>query len=441
MPRILIHTLREHGHVLPTLKLARALTAAGHEVEYLLTPSWEKFAAAQGIVMRSYLDDIFPAAAEAAWTQMGREAREADAARRIAARVEFIVGGGLDAVYRAAAPDLILGDVYDVSIPIVARRLGLRVALLSPSCFQGREPGVPPLCSDVAWGREEADHAAAEAAWLRLAEERRRATDDWYPGYVEALLTAYDFPRSELSWDGAIAPDFPRLPQLILCPRAFEFPRALPPRCHDDIASVTIGEETVEPSLREWLERRPLIYCALGSQGLWRPQHHALYEEVLTLAARRPELTFVIACDAEAQARYGERAPGNARVVGWAPQHALLGAASAMISVGGMGSIKECMWHAVPMVLVPQFNPYDAQGNAARVRHHGLGAVLAAEAPMGRGLESAIDRALAGAFAPALARMQEHMRAVEAGDRGVVLVERLLRGERLLSEGDGWEGN
>jgi len=436
MPRILIHTLREHGHVLPTLKLARALTAAGHEVEYLLTPAWRSFAAAQGISMRPYLEDIFPAAAEAAWTQMSREAREADAARRTAARVEFIVGGGLDAVYRAAAPDLILGDVYDVSIPIVARRLGIAVALLSPTCFQGREPGVPPLCSDVAWGREGAAEAAAEAAWQRLAEERRRPTSDWYPGYVEALLNAYDFPRDEMTWDGAIAPDFPRLPQLILCPRAFEFPRVLPRRCHDDIASVTIGEEAVDPGLREWLERRPLIYCGLGSQGLWRPQHHALYEQVLTLAARRPELTFVIACDAEALARLSASAPGNARVVGWAPQHALLRVASAMISVGGMGTIKECLWHAVPMVLVPQFNPYDAQGNAARVVHHGLGAVIGAAEARGQALESAIDRALAGTFAPALARMQAALRAVEAGDRGVVLVERLLRGESLVSEGD-----
>ncbi|MBZ5714856.1 glycosyltransferase [Nannocystis pusilla] len=434
MARILIHTLREHGHLLPTLKLARGLMAAGHRVEYLLTPAWQGFAAARGIVMRPYLADIFPAAAESAWPQMSREAREADAARRNEARVQFIVGGGLDAVYEAAQPDLILADAYDVSIPIVARRLGIAVASLSPSCFQGREPGVPPLCSEVAWGPDATAQAAAEAAWQRLAEERRRATDGWYPRYVEALLAAYEFPREELSWDGAIAPDFPRLPQLILCPRAFEFPRALPRRCHDDIASVTIDDERPAPELDEWLARRPLVYCAPGSQGLWRPQHHSLYEQVLTLAAHRPDLTFVLACDAEARARHAGSAPGNALVLGWAPQHALLRAASAMISVGGMGTIKECLWHAVPMVLAPQFNPFDAQGNAARVKHHGLGAVIGGEEVMAAGLEAAIDRAIAGQYAEGLARIQHQLRAVEASDRGVVLVERLLRGESLAAE-------
>lgn len=437
MSLVLIHPLREHGHVLPTVKLARGLTAAGHRVEYLLTPAWREFCEAHALELRPYLEDIFPAEAEAAWPTMIRAEREADAERRRDARVSWLIGGGLDAVYHAARPDLILGDAYDVSIPIVARRLGIAVASLSPTCFQGHEPGVPPLCSDVAWGPDEAARAAAEAAWQRLAAARRLAADDWYTRYVEALLAAHEFPRDEFTWDGAIAPDFPRLPQLILCPRALEFPRVLPARCHDDVASVTLREEVVAPRLAAWLERRPLIYCALGSQGLWRPQHHALYEQVLALAAARQELSFVIACDDEAAAKYAAAAPANALVTGWVPQQAVLGAAAAMISVGGMGTIKECLWHAVPLVLVPQFNPFDAQGNAARVVHHGLGEALGPAALAGDGLAAAIDRALAGTHAGALANMQAALRAVEAGDRGIVLVERLLRGESLTQEDRG----
>ncbi|MDC0723729.1 glycosyltransferase [Nannocystis bainbridge] len=434
MARILIHMLREHGHVLPTLKLARGLTAAGHRVEYLLTPWWHDFCAAQGVTLRPYLEHIFPAAAEAAWTGMDQPAREADAERRRDARVQWLLAGGLDAVYRAAAPDLILGDVYDVSIPIVARRLGIRVGLLSPTCFQGREPGVPPLSSAVRWGTDAPARAAAEAEWARLAEQRQREADDWYPRYVEALLAVYGFPREEFSWEGAIAPDFPRLPQLILGPRAFEFPRMLPGRCHDDVASVSPAAATVGPELQEFLQRRPLVYCALGSQGLWRPQYAALLDQVLRLARRRPELSFVIAGDATWADRLAAAAPANARVLAWAPQQAVLGAASVMISVGGMGTIKECLQDAVPLVLAPQFNPFDAQGNAARAAHHGLGEVLAAADDSGEGLEAAVDRALAGRYTEALGRMQAEMQRVEAGDRGVVLVERWLGGDASLAE-------
>lgn len=435
MARILIHTLREHGHVLPTLKLARALTAAGHQVEYLLTPWWREFCEAHGLTLRPYLGDIFPAAAEAAWSRMDQTTREADAEQRRDARVRWLLAGGLDEVYRAAAPDLILGDAYDVSIPIVARKLEIPVASLSPSCFQGREPGVPPLSSGARWGTDAEARRAAEAEWARLAEERRRAAGEWYPRYVEALLRVYAFPREEFSWEGAIAPDFPRLPQLILCPRAFEFPRELPARCHDDVASVTAVASAPGPELAEFLLRRPLVYCALGSQGLWRPRHHELLAQVSTLARRRPDLSFVIAGDAHSAAGLAAAAPDNAKVVAWAPQHAVLRAASAMISVGGMGTIKECLWHAVPLVLVPQFNPYDAQGNAARVEHHGLGEALTpAEFVEAGRLEAALERALAGNYAAALGRIQAQLRAVEAGDRGVVLVERWLRGESWPGE-------
>lgn len=434
MSRILIHTLREHGHVLPTLRLARALTAAGHHVEHLLTPAWRAFAAAQRIALRTYLEDIFPEAAEAAWARMDRAAREADAERRNRERVAFLVGGGLDAVYRAAAPDLILGDAYDVSIPIVARRLGIPVALLSPSLFQGRDPGVPPLTSGLAFGADDTSRAAAEAAWQRLADQRRgEAARDWYPRYVEAMVAAYRFPRAELSWDGAIAPDFRGLPQLVLAPRALEFPRTLPRRCHYDIPCMTERDEVVPPALAAWLARRPLVYCAPGSQGLWRPQHRELIAQVLALAARRPDLAFVVA-SGEPDGAPDVAATGNVLVVGWAPQQAVLRAADVMITVGGLGTIKECLWSAVPMVLLPHLNPYDAPGNAQRVAFHGLGVVVTPEGLARGELARAIDRAFAQEFAAPLRRMQAEFRRVEAGDRGRALVERLLRGERTEEE-------
>lgn len=429
MSRILIHTLREHGHVLPTLKLARALVAAGHAVEHLLTPSWRGFAAEHAITIRTYLEDIFPEGSETAWAAMQPAARAADAERRGRARIAFLLAGGLDAVYRAAAPDLILGDVYDVSIPIVARRLGIPVVQLSPTLFQGREPGVPPLTSGAAWG----DAAGAEAGWAAVAAARSAATDG-YAEYVTALIDAYGFPRAELTWDGAIAPDLPRLAQLVLAPRALEFPRPLPSRCHDDVPSVTVRDELVAPALAAWLEGPPVVYCAFGSQGLWRPQYQRLRAQVFALAAARPDLRFVVSGGTEAEARLAGPAPGNVLAVAWAPQHAVLRRAAVMLAVGGLGSLKECLWHAVPMVLVPALNPFDGPGNAARVEHHGLGVALSPEA-LERELGPAIDRALAGAFTPAMQAMQAQMRAVEASDRGVLLVERALRGELRGGEG------
>ncbi len=430
MSRILIHMYREHGHLLPTLKLARSLAAAGHQVEYLLTPPWRSFVESRGLTLRPYLEAIYPEWIEGAWARMSRTAREADAARRDRARIDWIVAGGLGDVYRAAAPDLILGDAYDVSVPIAARRLGIDLLLLSPSLFQGREPGVPPLSSAAPWGPDPAARRAAEEAWRRLAEERQRsATSDWYPGYVDALIRAYAFPRDEITWDGAIVPDFPALDQLVLCPSALEFPRPLPQRCHYDVPSILEREEELSPSLAAWLQRSPLVYCAPGSQGMWRAQHDELFAEVLALAERRPEVTFVIAHGTRAMPA-PESAPANVCLTGWAPQHAVLRAADVMISVGGLGTVKECLWYGVPIILAPHLNPYDAQGNARRIVHHGLGEIVP-EAQLGRSLEGALERALSGVYAEPMARIQATIKTVEASDRGRALVERWLRGEAL----------
>jgi len=259
----------------------------------------------------------------------------------------------------------------------------------------------------------------------------RRAATDGYAEFVTALAEAYAFPRAELTWDGAIAPDLPTLPQLVLCPRALDFPRAMPSRCHYDVPSVTVRDEVALPEISAWLAGQPVVYCALGSQGMWRPQYQHLRAQVLALAAARPDLRFLVAGGREAEARLVARAPDNALVVAWAPQHAVLQRAAAMITVGGLGTIKECLWHAVPMVLVPALNPYDGPGNAARVEHHGLGVALSPEAVDRGELAPALARALEGAFAPRLQQMQAEVRAVEAGDRGRVLVDRALRGEPL----------
>lgn len=426
MSRILLHTLREHGHLLPTLKLARALEAAGHAVEYLLTPSWRGFAATHGVAIRTYLEEIFPEGSETAWQGMDPAARAADADARGQRRIAWLLAGGLDAVYRAAAPDLILGDVYDVSIPIVARRLGIPVVQLSPTVFQGRVDGVPPLTSGLEWGDGPEHRAAAEAAWER---HDLRAVSEAYTRYVDSLVEVYGFPGAEISWQGAIAPDFPGLPQLVLAPRALELPGALPSRCRADVACVSVAGEELEAGLAGWLEGQAPVYCALGSQGLWRPQYRRLYAQVLALAAARPELRFVVACGEEWAAELSARAPENARVLAWAPQHALLRRAAAAISVGGLGTIKECMLYGAPMVLVPALNPYDGPGNAARVVHHGLGAAISVAAMERGGLAAALDRALAGEFNKALQDAQAAVQAVEDSDAGPAAVAMWLRGE------------
>lgn len=55
------------------------------------------------------------------------------------------------------------------------------------------------------------------------------------------------------------------------------------------------------------------------------------------------------------------------------PQTTVLANASAFITHGGMGSIKESIFHHVPMIVLPLDLFYDQNDNALRVEHHKLG--------------------------------------------------------------------
>lgn len=429
MARILIHVLREHGHLLPTVRLARALAAAGHEVEHLLTPSWQGFARAHGLRLRPYLEHAYPAGSETAWAHMTEAEREADAAARLRVRTEWLLAGGLVREYERARPDLVLGDVFDVSIPLAAHRAGVRLVQLSTSVFQGREPGVPPVTSGLGWGPDDASRRAADEAWERLhAERRARAGRDWYLDYVDRLVRAHGFPRDRITWDGAVAPDFPALPQLVLCPSAFEFPRPLPTRCRYDVPSLEERPEALDHETLAWLGDAPLAYCAFGTQVQWRPGYRRLYDAVLELARRRPALRWLVATGAAWQPGYAAVAPPGARVVAHAPQHAVLRRARLMISVGGLGTIKECVWYGVPMVLLPSGEGYDPPGNAARAAHHGLARALDPARADADAIARAVDAALAGEHDAAMERMRTAFVAAEASPWGIELVERALAG-------------
>lgn len=431
MARILIHMLREHGHLLPTVRLARSLASAGHAVEHLLTPSWRGFARQHGLPLREYLGHVYPPGSETVWAQMGEAERAADFEARLEQRTAWLLAGGLVREYERARPDLVLGDVFDVSIPLAAHRVGVPLVQLSTSVFQGREPGVPPITSSLPWGPDEGSRRAADEAWERLQAERRaRASHDWYLGYVDLLVAAHGFPRDRITWDGAVAPDFPALPQLVLCPRAFEFPRPLPERCCYDVPSLDARDEVLDDETAAWLGDAPLVYCAFGTQVQWRPGYRRLYDEVLALARRRLALRWLVATGAAWQAHYAALAPANVRVVAHAPQHAALRRARLMLSVGGLGTIKECIGLGVPMVLLPSREGYDPPGNAARAAHHGLARVLDPERADAEVLARAVDAGLAGEHRAAVERMRLAFVEAEAegSTEGLALVERALAG-------------
>jgi UDP:flavonoid glycosyltransferase YjiC (YdhE family) len=119
--------------------------------------------------------------------------------------------------------------------------------------------------------------------------------------------------------------------------------------------------------------------------------------------------------------------PANVVVLQRAPQITILKRASAMITHGGLGSVKECVAHGVPMLVFPL--DVDQPGNAARVAHHGLGLVGGDVAKTSsRALLRMLDRVLREPqFAARCATFRDELLRFEAGTRGPDLVEGFLK--------------
>ena len=155
--------------------------------------------------------------------------------------------------------------------------------------------------------------------------------------------------------------------EIILCPREFDFLRAAK-RCRHIYAEPSVDTEREEvPFPWEGVrEDRQLVYCAIGSHvALLDPEGHFLQLIADVFEELADTQLVVSGMSRPADLR------GDSIWVEEAPQLALLQRARMMISHGGLGSIKECVFHRVPMLIFP-FIPEQSL-NAGRIEYHGLG--------------------------------------------------------------------
>jgi UDP:flavonoid glycosyltransferase YjiC (YdhE family) len=96
-----------------------------------------------------------------------------------------------------------------------------------------------------------------------------------------------------------------------------------------------------------------------------------------------------------------------------------------MVTHGGLGSVKECIAHGVPMVVVPL--AVDQHDNAARVEYHGIGMRTRLAAAGSGELFAVIERLLHDEGARRrIERMREHFARTERATRGADIVEQQL---------------
>ncbi|HEU4837471.1 MAG TPA: glycosyltransferase [Pyrinomonadaceae bacterium] len=218
------------------------------------------------------------------------------------------------------------------------------------------------------------------------------------------------------------------LPILIPCPQEFDFPNAGTQPGHYYIeASIELDRTDPYPFPFERLdETRSLIYCSLGSHCEDFKETGSFFQTAIKVFRERPDCQLVLGTGRfQLNGVDASDLPENILLVSWAPQLALLKRAQIMITHGGLGTIKECIYAGVPMIVYAVMK--DQPENAARVAYHGLGVSNDIKEVSIPQLHSAIDTIQRdSSFKTRVESMSKKFHAMESSGRGVRIVERIL---------------
>lgn len=367
--------LPEEGHLLPTFKLAKQLQSRGHHVRYLVTQRDLDYVSAQGVECISIPDSF--------WLTNGLPrdiGLKGSSLEGIAATnsVIFDRQGEMVQLLRDLRSDLLIVDPF---IPVVA-----------PLAYDN---GIPIIFLNVSY-----DIGVADLVLDNLL--RANGTASGPP----AFLT--------------------RVPELILCPREFEFSNLIKSERPQYYCEALIDLERVErPFSWEGIDReKPLIYCAMGSQAHSFAGSKRFFQTMIDAMRIKTEWQMILSVGKYHSTEF-ENVPGNVRVVNWVPQLEVLRRAKSMITHGGMGTIKECIIMGVPMIVFPMVRNQPMSG--ARVVYHGLGVRGDIHTVTVEQVQSMIERIVHDdTYRERVVRMGQKFREMEENGKGVRIIEKML---------------
>lgn len=391
----------------------------------------------------SVFEDWFPLGSVKHWTRSNVEIKSALGQIRFLlgerkkllnhqAFIDFLIGGGYREYLKAVdsiKPDLILIDAtLHTHWASLAYRSGVKSLYFNPGLPISEDPAIPPLNTALAPGSDPESKAAVRKAWddfLRKRWIKNKLTQlagiaDWVE-HQSKLARVLGFPLERFNTRTELMPllDFP---MLIMCPQAFEFAEA------GERTNIYYSQAFIELDRKEppfpWDKinnDKILIYCSLGSLA----SSASFYQRVIDAVAQEPTWQLVLNLGPELESTAFHGIPNDAILVNGAPQLSLLRKAVVMINHGGIGTVKECIYCAVPQIIFPIY--FDQPGSAARIQYHGLGTI----GDFTRSTAADIHSLLMDTISDTLIKsrtqaMSQVFKDIEATQTGAILIERYL---------------
>ncbi len=418
------------------LNLASVLRARGHRVVFVGMRDSEEFVAPRGFEFDAIYEQWFPKGYMQRWRAGGSGFwRSFQNQRRIILEsrdhFRFLIRGGFAefelALAKLGADALVLDGSHRPTWALLAHKAGLKCVYLHTTMPPWDDPSRPPCFTALAPGRTTWARWRVRWAWRSFFARRRlivttqtvaRFGYDWL-ACTRELARVCGYPVARLNFRSVFSALL-ELPELILFPKAFDFPGPEVPRRHYVEGEVDHDRQEPEFAWDRIDPRKKLIYCSLGSIHASR----AFFQDVLRAFAGRPDWQLVLNLGDRLQAGGFTDVPPDAILVNRAPQLALLKRSAAMITHGGINSIRECVHFRVPMVIFPV--TFDQPGAAARAQFHGLGVMQSLKQAQPLVIRGLLEQVLSNPAYPArLAAMAAEFEAVAREQPGIKLIESL----------------
>jgi zeaxanthin glucosyltransferase len=393
MAHVLFVIAEAGGHFSASWGLAAQLREAGHDVTYVgqerarATVEGQGFAFEVVPFLHAPRIGLAPRPGER-WGPLQRlrawVARGAHGRALLAAAAD--VPAQTAETVRRLRPDLLVFDPFRLGWYIPFHPHGIPAVAFSSKPLLSGDPLVPPYTSAVVPDRTAAGRLRVRLAWLRvraayLRHRLGQAAERAVTGYSAMRLwrtlaaqAGYPLRRRwatrPLSFDLRLR----GVPELVLFPREFDFPRERPlPPDAVYVGPCVYASRREEPFPWDRLPAgRGVVLCSLGTMPYNYDRDGVDFLRRVAAAFADDDRRFLVLVSGgpAVTAALGPL-PDHVGVCEWAPQLQVLARAEAMITHGGANSIRECMTAGVPVLVYP-FRA-DQPGNAARIVFHGLG--------------------------------------------------------------------
>ncbi len=383
----MIICLPERGAYYPTFALAHALKAHGHSVLYPGLVDFKEDVERQGLTFLTMFPDAptsDPNVGEIPNSLLKKllyfRKKAAQNPKRFQV-LEAIANGGFEALLRAHRVDVVLLDPFLHQLAAVCRNADVRVVSMATELMNYKNHAIPPNCtlsapsgafsrpvSYTLWGKHFLSVYGRRIALFLVTrllffpraprELRRKLKKLRKRAGLSSIF-------SEYSWRFD-------LPEIVLCPEAFDFPNARGAG-NRKYFGVTVDRQRADVPFDHAIPPdKRVVYVSLGTHAAMYGKKVGRFIGCLIEAAKtRPEYYFIVNIGkGNSPATFGAPPP-NVLLMTFVPQLHILDRSAAIITNGGLGTVKEALMAEVPMLVVPC--RWDQFGNAARVTFHGIG--------------------------------------------------------------------